>query len=95
VFIVVQHAIKQAPEAFARGQDLLEGRGAPAGVRVRNFYPSTDQSAVFRRWEGNSVGELRYYFDATLGDSSENTYFEIDTEQALGLPETAFARARA
>ncbi len=95
MFIVVQHAIKQAPEAFARGQDLLEGRGAPAGVQVRKFYPSTDQSAVFCLWEGNSVGELRAYVDATLGDSSENTYFEIDTEQALGLPETAFARARA
>jgi hypothetical protein len=41
------------------------------------------------------VGELRAYVDAMLGDSSENTYFEVDTEQALGLPEKAFARARA
>jgi hypothetical protein len=55
VFIVVHHTIKQAPTAFARGQNLLEGRGAPAGVRVRKFYPSTDQAAVFCLWEGNSV----------------------------------------
>jgi hypothetical protein len=52
VFIVAHHTIKQA---FARGQNLLEGRGAPAGVRVRKFYPSTDQAAVFCLWEGNSV----------------------------------------
>jgi hypothetical protein len=93
VFIVVQHTIKEAPTAFARGQNLLEGRGAPAGVQVRKFYPSTDQSAVFCLWESSSVDELREYVDATLGDSSENTYFEVDAEQAVGLPEPAIARA--
>ncbi len=93
MFIVVQHTLKDAPTAFARGQNLLEGRGAPAGVQVRKFYPSTDQSAVFCLWEGNSVDELRAYVDETLGDSSENAYFEVDARQAVGLPEPAMARA--
>jgi len=93
VFIVVQHTIKEVPTAFARGQNLLDGRGAPSGVQVRKFYPSTDQLAVFCLWEGNSVDELREYVDATLGDSSENAYFEVDAEQAVGLPEPAIARA--
>jgi hypothetical protein len=93
MFIVVQHTIKDAPKAFSRGQNLLDGTGAPPGVRVQEFYPSRDQSAVFCLWEGNSVDELREYVDATLGDSSENSYFEVDAEQARGLPETAAARA--
>jgi hypothetical protein len=93
MFIVVEHTIRDAQVAFARGQNLLEGRGAPAGVQVRKFYPSTDQSAVICLWEGGSLDEVRDYVDATLGDSSDNLYFEVDAEQALGLPEPAIASA--
>jgi len=93
MFVVVNHTITDAPTAFARGQNLLEGRGAPAGVRVRKFYPSTDQAAVFCLWEGGSVGEVQQYVDSTLGDASRNVYFEVDSEQALGLPEPELARA--
>jgi hypothetical protein len=93
MFIVVEHTVRDAAVAFARGQNLLEGRGAPAGVQVRKFYPSTDQSAVICLWEGNSLEEVRDYVDATLGDATDNLYFEVDTEQALGLPEAAIASA--
>lgn len=37
VFIVVHHAITDPETAFARGQNLLTGNGAPAGVQVRAF----------------------------------------------------------
>jgi hypothetical protein len=93
MFIVVNHTITDVPTAFARGQNLLEGRGAPAGVRVRKFYPSTDQSLVFCLWEGNSLEDVRDYVDATLGDSSRNAYFEVDVDMARGLPEQATTRA--
>ena len=92
MFVVVLHTITDAPTAFARGQNLLEGRGAPAGVQVRKFYPSVDRSLVFCLWEGDSADEVSGYVDATLGDSSENLYFEVDTDQAVGLPELLVAR---
>jgi len=93
MFFVVEHSIRDPQVAFARGQNLLEGRGAPAGVQVRKFYPSTDQSAVICLWEAPSLEEVRDYVDATLGDSSENRWFEVDAEQALGLPEPAITSA--
>jgi hypothetical protein len=93
MFIVVEHTILDAQVAFARGQNLLEGRGAPAGVQVRKFYPSTDQSAVICLWEANSLDEVRRYVDEMLGDASENVWFEVDASQALGLPEPAIASA--
>jgi hypothetical protein len=93
MFFVVEHTIRDPQVAFARGQSLLEGRGAPAGVQVRKFYPSTDQSAVICLWEAPSLDEVRDYVDETLGDSSENLWFEVDIAQALGLPEPAIARA--
>ena len=51
------------------------------------------QSAVICLWEANSLDEIREYVDATLGDSSDNELFEVDAEQALGLPEPAVASA--
>ena len=49
-------------------------------------------TSVFRG-SGIEFEEVREYVDATLGDSSENTWFEVDAEQALGLPEPAIASA--
>jgi hypothetical protein len=86
MFIVLQHHITNPPTAFTRGQNLLDGNGAPQGTRVLQFYPSRDRSAVFCLWESNSINELQEYADAIMGDSSENSYFEVDAEIARGLP---------
>ena len=93
MFIVVHHTITDPEAAFARGQNLLDGNGAPPGVQVREFYPSRDKADVFCLWESSSLDDLRDYVDATLGDSSRNAYFEIDAEAARGLPELASSRA--
>jgi hypothetical protein len=37
--------------------------------------------------------EVRDYVDTTLGDSSQNAYFEVDADIARGLPELAASRA--
>ena len=93
MFIVVHHTITDPATAFARGEGLLAGKGAPPGVQVREFYPSRDQADVFCLWEGSSLEEVRGYVDATMGNSSRNVYFEIDAEIARGLPELASSRA--
>ena len=46
MFIVVHHTITDPETAFARGENLLAGNGAPPGVRVREFYPSRDKADV-------------------------------------------------
>jgi hypothetical protein len=93
MFIVVHHTITDPESAFARGQNLLAGNGAPPGVRVREFYPSRDKADVFCLWEARSLADVRGYVDTTLGDSSRNAYFEVDAEIARGLPELAASQA--
>jgi hypothetical protein len=93
MFIVVHHTITDAEMAFARGQDLLAGNGAPTSVRVREFYPSRDRADVFCLWEGNSLEEVRDYVDATMAGSSRQTYFEVDGTIARGLPDLAAGRS--
>ena len=93
MFIVVHHTITHPETAVARGQNLLDGNGAPSGVQVREFYPSRDKADVFCLWEGNSLEEVRDYVDGTMGDSSRQAYFEVDAVIARGLPELAASRA--
>jgi len=91
MYVVAQHTIKDSQAAFTRGQRLIKGQGAPSGTRALQFYPSTDRSAVTCLWEAESVADVQGYVDATLGDSSENTCYDVDAGHAfadrpLGLP---------
>jgi hypothetical protein len=83
MYVVVQHQIKDQQAAFSRGEKLMTNEGAPAGVRVLQFYPSRDGSAVSCLWESDSLEAVQGYVDATLGDSSENSCYEVDTEHAF------------
>ena len=94
MYVVVQHRIKNPATAFPRGENLKQGVGAPAGVRVLQFYPSRDGASVTCLWEAPSVSAVQGYADSTLGDSCENACYEVDSEQAfarqpLGLREAA------
>src|SRR5262245_44006804 len=93
MYVVVQHQIQQPETAFARGEKLKLGEGAPAGARALQFYPSTDGSTVVCLWEAGSVADVQQFCDTTLGDSSINTSYEVDSGHAfsdrpLGLPAT-------
>jgi hypothetical protein len=97
MYVVVQHQIKDPQTAFSRGERLIKNQDAPPGVRGLQFYPSRDRSAVTCLWEADSVYAVQDYVDSTLGDSSENTCYEVDAEQAfaerpLGLAEPAAIR---
>ena len=98
MYTVVQHRIQDPETAFSRGQALIKGDGAPAGVRVLQFFPSRDRRSVTCLLEAASVDDVQRYVDSTLGDSSQNTCYVVDTEQAfavrpLGLRESATAGA--
>ncbi len=56
-------------------------------MRLLQFCPSQDFSAATCIWEADSVDTVRELVDQALGDASEQTYYEINTEQAVGLPE--------
>lgn len=98
MYVVVLHQFQDPPTAFARGEKLIMNEGAPSGVRGLQFYPSTDGSMASCLWESDSVEDIQGYVDSTLGDSSVNTCYEVDAQQAfaeqpLGLRTPAAVRA--
>jgi hypothetical protein len=96
MYVVVLHRIKNPDTAFARGEKLMKNEGAPAGVRVLQFYPSRDRGQVTCLWEAPTVDLVQAYVDSTLGDASENTCYGVDSEfafarQPLGIRQSAAA----
>jgi hypothetical protein len=90
--IVVQHRITD-PERFFSGSAEEVAGGGPPGVQGRQFFPSSDRSVAVCLWEADSIGTLRDYLDSVTAGAAENSYFEVDRERAMGLPETAAAGA--
>ena len=92
MYVVVQHRITD-PEQFFSGDPEEVTANAPAGVQGRQFFPAQDRSVAVCLWEGDSIDAVRDYVDSVTGDASENTYFEVNAEYAMGLPEAAAAGA--
>jgi hypothetical protein len=92
MYVAVQHRITD-PDRFFSGDPQEVAENGPNGVRGRQFCPSQDKTVAVCLWEGPSVDAVRDYLESIIGDSSENTYFEVDPEYAMGLPEPATASA--
>jgi hypothetical protein len=91
--VVVQHRITD-PEKFSSMDAAEVGGGGPPGTQVRQFFPYKDGSAAICLWETGSIDALRGYLDPATAGVTENAYFEVDGEHAMGLPETAAAGAQ-
>lgn len=84
MIVSVQHRIKDPQAFFAKGPELT-GK-LPEGVRPLQFYPSTDATVAACLWEGTTLARVQDHIDTVLGDTAEQEYFAVDTENALGLP---------
>ncbi len=84
--IGVIHRISDPQQAQERGQVFFEPH---EGVQLLQFVPSEDFSTATCIWESDSIDTVSSWVDETLGDSSEQTWYPIATEQAVGLPERA------
>jgi hypothetical protein len=93
MYVAIVHKVQDGQAFLSRGERLVDPSKAPPGVVPRQFCPSKDLSAATCVWEAGSVDAVRDYVDSTLGDASDNTYFEVNTEYAQGLPEPAAAQA--
>jgi hypothetical protein len=91
--VVVNHRITDPEQFFSMNAEEVAG-GGPPGVQGRQFFPSQDRSVAACLWEADSIDTLRGYLDAATAGVSENTYFEVDGERAMGLPEPAAAGAQ-
>ena len=84
----VIHRISDPEGAQAKGQALFEPK---EGVKLLQFLPNQDGSLATCVWEADSTDTVRDLVDGALAETSEQTYFEVNSDQAVGLPEGAAA----
>jgi hypothetical protein len=91
MFVIVHHRLTDPPGAFARGERLKSGEGAPPGARVLQFYPSQDGTLVTCLWEGDAVADIQSYVDETLGETSINVCYAVEAPAAFAEAPTGIA----
>jgi hypothetical protein len=65
----------------------------PPGLKPVLLVPGTNRKVTFCIWEADSIEDVRRFIDRESGSAARNEYFEVDTKNAIGLPEHAAAGA--
>lgn len=83
--IGVIHEIND-PETFnERGIAMMDE--IPETMQNHQACMSTDGAAATCVWQAESLNELSEFIDPSLGDASEQQYFEINEEVSVGVPD--------
>jgi hypothetical protein len=82
--VVAVHTISDPGRFFSAAEAGMQD--LPEGLRVDAMAPSRDGSKAVCVWTATSVEAVRSLVDETVGDSSENEFYEVDAENAIGLP---------
>lgn len=83
--IGVIHEIHDLESFDERGTGMLEE--TPQGIENYQGCLSMDGTVCTCVWEAESVNELSQFIDPTLGDASDQEYFEINEEGSVGVPD--------
>ena len=82
MYVAVIHSISH-PEEFWRAAEQGE---FPEGVNLHSSLPNTDGSRAVCLWEAESPDAVRDVVEGTVGEFSSNEYFEVNAQNAQGLP---------
>lgn len=85
MFISVNHKINKPGEFWASAQKSLPELPADGVEKIINVFPSANMSQATCIWKADSIEALDKYLRSRVFDWSQETYFEINTANAMGL----------
>jgi hypothetical protein len=85
MFISVHHKINKPADFWASAQKSLPELPVSGVKRIINVFPSNDMTEATCIWEADSIDSLDKYLRSKVSDWSQETYFEINTANAMGL----------
>jgi hypothetical protein len=88
---VINHTIHDSvkwEQSTQRIMSLIEKGRLPDGLKPVEYLPSVDKHHAVCVWEARSLATLREFMERETGGAARNDYFELATEQAIGLPKT-------
>lgn len=84
MYIVVHHRISDPERFFAAAQQGLAN--LPQGLVVHQVSPAKGSRSATCLWEADSIEAVQNFLEPAVGEVSENTYYEVDEPNAIGLP---------
>ncbi len=86
MIIVVNHKINNTADFWASAQKSLPELPADGVQRVLQVMPNADMTQATCVWEADSIDSLNSYLRSKVSDWSEETYYELNTAAAMGVP---------
>ena len=85
MLIVVNHAISRPEEFWASAQKNLPNLPESGVQRIINVFPNQTMDRCVCLWEADSIGALDGYLREKVGDASNDSFFELNEANAMGL----------
>ena len=85
MLIIAQHHISNPDRFWKTAEEKT--KNLPDGLYVHGIYPSKDRRTGTCLWEAENAKKVQDFLDKHVGDSAKNFCYEVNQEQAIGLPE--------
>ena len=85
MIISVNHKIKDPGKFWVSAQKSIPELPVEGVQRIINVFPSTDMSQATCILEADSIDSLDKYLRSKVFDWSQETYFEVNAANAIGL----------
>jgi hypothetical protein len=87
--VIAIHAISD-PEKFWGAAGDME---LPQGTTLHSAIPNQDGTRAVCVWESDSLDTVRDFVESNAGEISKNEYYEVNEQNAMGLPGSAVGAA--
>jgi hypothetical protein len=84
MYIVVEHEIADPKAVWETAQ--AGSADLPSNLKLHQVFPNKDGTKAVCLWEATKVDEVKDFIERGVGQVSNNTYFAVEAENAVGLP---------
>jgi len=84
MYVVAIHAVDDPKTFWDTAQVVLAD--LPEGTMLHSAIPNEDGSRAVCLWESGSVDTVRGIVEGAVGHVSRNEYFDVNAQNAIGLP---------
>ena len=86
MIILVNHKISNPAIFWQSARQSLPQLPEADVQRVLQVVPNTSMNEATCIWEASSIDALDAYLRSKVGDSSNETYYEVNVANAMGMP---------
>ena len=81
MYIIIEHEITN-PTFW----EAVQKAEIPSNLKLHQSLPNGEGTKAVCLWEAAALDEVREFVEGAVGEASNNTYFAVDAENAMGLP---------